>query len=120
MAGSGQDLQLAIGDTRLEREGPLVAGVLAAGQDYSRTGDALMMAVRLGLLESFELVDDRFQIRKFVAFSEKVRKEMRQRRRPKRRAQILERVRPAIVYAVGRVGLDPPLGKFLGGIVTGA
>ena len=39
-----------------------MGAVLAAGQDYSWTGDALMMAFRLGLLESFELVEDRLQI----------------------------------------------------------
>ncbi len=40
MAGSGQSLQLAIGYTRLERKGALMAAVLAAGQDYS--GQAML------------------------------------------------------------------------------
>src|SRR5438093_7648023 len=120
MAGSRQNLQLAIRYARLEREGALMGAVLASGQDYSRTGDALMMAVRIGLLESFELVEDRLHIGELVALSEKVRKEIRQRRRTKHRAQILEHVCPAIVYAVGRIGIDPPLSKFLSGVVTGA
>src|SRR5947199_7114260 len=115
MAGSRQNLQLAIRYARLEREGALMGAVLAPGENYRRTGDALMMAVRIGLLESFELVEDRLHIGELVAFGEKVREEMRQRCRTKRRAQILERVCPAIVYAVGRIGIDPPLGKFLGG-----
>src|SRR5919106_3532280 len=120
MAGAGQNLQLAIGYACLEREGALMGAVLAPGENYRWTGDALMMDVMIGPLESFELMEDGLQIGVLVAFGEKVREEMRQRRRTKRRAQILERVSPAIVYAVGRVGIDPPLGKFLGGVVTRA
>src|SRR3989338_1292921 len=76
VAGSRQDLQLAIGYTCLKREGSLMGAVLAPGQDHSWTGDALMMAVLLGFLESFELVQDRLHISEFVAFGEKVREEM--------------------------------------------
>ena len=87
MAGSRQNLQLAIRYARLEREGALMGAVLAPGENYRRTGDALMMAVRIGLLESFELVEDRLHIGELVAFGEKVREEMRQRCRTKRRAR---------------------------------
>ena len=73
------------------------------------------MALRVGLLHGFELVDDRLRVGELVALGEKVGEEMRQRRGAKRRAQILERVGPAIVDAVGRVIIDPPLGKFLAG-----
>jgi hypothetical protein len=51
----------------LEREGVLMGAVLAPGQDYRRTGDALMMAVGVGLLERFELVDDRLHVGELVA-----------------------------------------------------
>jgi hypothetical protein len=43
----------------LRGTGRAMGGVLAAGQDYGWTGDALMMAFRLGLLKGFELVEDR-------------------------------------------------------------
>ncbi len=59
VASSRQDLQLAIGYAYLKREGSLMGAVLAPGQDHCWTGDALMMAVRLGFLESFELLEDR-------------------------------------------------------------
>ena len=51
----------------LEREGVLMGAFLAPGQDYRRTGDALMMAVVVGLLERFELVDDRLHVGELVA-----------------------------------------------------
>ena len=73
----------------LRGTGRAMGAVLAAGQDCGWTGDALMMAFRLGLLKGFELVEDRLQIGIFVPFGEKVREEMCQRRRAKRRAQIL-------------------------------
>ncbi len=59
VTGSRQDLQFTIGNSLLEREGALMGAVLAPGQDHGRTSDALMMAVRVGLLESPELVKDR-------------------------------------------------------------
>ena len=40
--------------------------VLAPGQDYRWTGDALMMPVRIGLVKSFELLEDRLHIRELV------------------------------------------------------
>src|SRR5262245_34044096 len=94
--------------------------VLAAGQNDRRTGDTLMMAVRIRLRERFELMDDRFHVGVSVAFAEKVRKEVRQWSGAKRRAEIFERVSPAIVDASGRVIIDPPFGEFLVRIVTGA
>ena len=97
-----------------------MAAVLAAGQDYRRTGDVLMMAFGIGLRERFELVDDRLHVGVFVAFGEEVRKEMRHRCGAKRRAQILERVGPAIVDTVGRVVGDSSLSEFLVGVVTSA
>ena len=120
VAGSRQSFQLAIRYDRLEREGALMAAVFAAGQDDRGAGDALMMAFGIGLCESFELVDDRLHIGVFIAFGEEVRKEMRQRCGAKRRAQIFERVGPAIVDAIGRVVGDSSLGEFLVGVVTGA
>jgi hypothetical protein len=69
-----------------------------------------MVAVRVGLLQSFELVEDRLHVREHVPFGEKIGEEMRQGRRAKRRDQILERVSPAIVDAVLCVGVDAPLG----------
>lgn len=83
VAGSGQSFQFAIRDERLEREGALMAIVLAAGQDYCRTGDALVMALRIGLRERFELVDDRLHVGVFVALGEKVGEEMCHRCRAK-------------------------------------
>ena len=59
VAGSRQDLQLAIGYACLKREGALMVAVLAPRQNHSWAGNALVMTVRLGLLESFELVEDR-------------------------------------------------------------
>src|SRR5919108_2668723 len=97
-----------------------MGAVLTSGQNDCRTGDALMMTLRIGLLESFELVNDRLHIGEFVSFGEKVCEEMCQRRCTKRWAQILESVCPAVVYAIRRVGVDPSLGKFLGRVVAGA
>ena len=67
MAGSGQNLQLAIRYARLEREGVPLGAVLAPGQDDRRAADALMMAVGVGLLPSFGLVDDRLHGGELVA-----------------------------------------------------
>jgi hypothetical protein len=85
VAGAGQSLQLAIGYACLQRESTLMAVVLAAGQNDRRTGDTLMMAVRIRLRQRFELMDDRFNVGVFVAFGEKVRKEVRQWSGSKRR-----------------------------------
>ena len=74
MAGSRQRFQLAIGYERLEREGALMAAVLAAGQDDRRTGDPLMMAFGIGLGERFELVDNRLYVGVLVAFGERFAK----------------------------------------------
>lgn len=79
VAGPRQGPQFAIGFARLERKGVLMGAVLASGQNDRGAGDALMMAVTVGLPESFELVDDRLHIGELVAFGEKVREEMRQR-----------------------------------------
>ena len=43
VAGSWQNLQLAIGYARHEREGALMAAVLAAGENDRRAGDALVI-----------------------------------------------------------------------------
>jgi hypothetical protein len=86
MAGAGQSLQLTIGYACLQRESTLMAVVLAAGQNDRRTGDTLMMAVRIRLRQRFELMDDRFHVGVSVAFAEKVRKEVRQWSGAKRRA----------------------------------
>ncbi len=86
MAGSRQSLQLAIGDARLKSKRALMGTVLAPGQDDRWTGDALVMAFRVGLLESLELVNDRLHTGEPVAFGEKIREEMRQRRCAKCRA----------------------------------
>jgi len=120
MAGSGQSFQFAIWYPRFEREGALVAAVLTAGQDDRRAGDALMVAVRIGLCESLELVDDGLHIGVFITFAEKVGEEMRQRRRAKPRTQILERIGPAIIDAVGSIIIDAPFGEFFSGVVAGA
>ena len=93
-----------------------MAAILATGQDDRRTGDALVMAFGIGLCKRFELVDDRLHVGVLVAFGEEVGKEVRQRRGAKRRAQILERVGPAIVDAVGRVVGDPSLVNSLLGL----
>ena len=79
MAGPRQSPQLAIRYARFKREGPLMAAVLATGQDYRRTGDAFMMAFGLGLCESFELMDDRLHVGMFVTLREEVGEEVRQR-----------------------------------------
>ena len=76
VAGSRQNLQLAVGYTSLKREGSLMAAVFAACQDYRRTGDALMMTIGIGLLECFELMDDRLHVGVFVPLGEKVGEEM--------------------------------------------
>src|SRR5665213_2470343 len=120
MAGARQHLELAAGNERLQREGALMGAVLATGQDHRRTEDAREMAFRLGLLQRLELTEDGVQIGGVVALDEQIREEMRQRRRTKTRAQILEGVGPAIADAVLRIGLDPPPGEVLARIVAGA
>src|SRR5262245_8765861 len=97
-----------------------MAVVLAAGEDNRRTRNALKVTFGIGLCQRSELVDDRFHISVSVAFAEKIRKEMRQRRRTKRRAHIFERVGPAIVDALGRVIIDAPLGELFVWVVAGA
>ncbi len=68
VAGAWQDLQFTIRYAPLERERALMGTVLAPGQDRGWTGDTRMMALRLWLLESPELVKDRVQIGEFIAF----------------------------------------------------
>src|SRR5262245_9595737 len=116
MAGSRQRFQFAIGYERLQRKRSLMAVVLAAGQNDRRTADTLMMTFWIGLRERFELVNDRLHVGVLVAFGKKIGEEMSQRSGAKRRTQILERVGPAIVDAIGRVVGDPSLGEFLVGV----
>src|SRR4051812_40352810 len=120
MTGARQRSQLAIRNPFLKREGALVAVVFAAGQNDCRTGDTLMMAFRVGLRECLELMDDRLHVGVSVAFGKEVCKEVRQRSRAERGAQVLEGIRPAIIDAIGSVVGDSPLGKFLVRIVTGS
>lgn len=120
MARPWQCSQLAIGYAFLKRERPLVAVVLAAGQNDCRTGDTLMMPFGIGLRQRFELMNDRLHVSVAIALGKEVCKEVRQRCRAKRRAKIFERVSPAIIDAIGRVIGDSALGKFLIRIVTGS
>ena len=79
MAGARQRFQLAIRNELLQRERPLVAVVLAAGQNNGRTADGFMMILGIRLREGFELVDDRFYVGVLVAFRKQIRKKVRQR-----------------------------------------
>ena len=113
-----QCLQFTVRYAFLEREGALMAIILAAGQNDRWTGDALEKTFRVRLRQRFELMDDGLYIGVPVAFAEKVREKMRQRSRAKGCAQVFEGVGPAVIDAVGRVVGNSSFGEFLARVVS--
>src|SRR5262249_48818930 len=79
-----------------------------------------MMIVWLRPGQCLELIDDRLYVGMGVAFGEHGGKEMCHRRRPKRRAQILERVAPTIADALLPVGCDAMFRELPARVVPGA
>lgn len=60
--------------------------VLSAREDGRGTRDALVMALGIWFLQGLKLVENAVEIGRWVTFSKKVGKEMRERRRAERRA----------------------------------
>src|SRR5690242_492577 len=120
MAGAVQDLHLAAGDALLERRRAWMRGVFAAGEDDGRAFYArvVILGVRLG--QRLKLINDRLRVGVRVAPSEQIGEVVRQRRGAERRAEILERVTPAVIDALRGVGGDAARGELLAGIVAGA
>ena len=120
MAGAVEDLQLAAGDTLLQREGGPVRVVLATGDDDGRTGDLGVMALGLGLPIGLELGDDGVDIAEHVAIGEQVREEMGHRRRAESGAEVLKGVAPTVADAVLLISLDARGDELFLRIVAGA
>ena len=83
MAGAGQDLELAVANTFLQREGGRVRAVLGAGEDRGRAGDALEMVGLFGFLQRLELKANGVDVGGVVALAEQLGEVMRHRRRAK-------------------------------------
>ena len=79
-----------------------------------------MVIVRFRPGQRLELVDDRLHIAMRIAFGEHVSKEVCQRGRTERGAQILKGVAPAIADTLFAVGRDAMLGELPAGIIAGA
>src|SRR5438045_9575837 len=79
-----------------------------------------MVIVRFWSSQRLELVDDRLHVAMRVAFGEQVSKEVRQRGRTERGAQIRKRVAPAIADTLFAVGRDAMLGELPAGVIAGA
>lgn len=119
VARTRQGFQFTVRYAFLEREGALMAVILAAGQNDRRAGDALKKPFRVGLCQRFKLMDDGLYVGVPIAFREKVREKVRQWSRAKGCAQIFERVGPAVVNTVGSVVGNSSFGEFLIRIVAG-
>lgn len=118
MARAWQCFQFALRYAFLQREGPLMAIIFAAGQNNRRTGDALEKPFRVRLCQRSELMDDALDIGVSVAFGEKVREKMRQRSRAKGCAQVFEGVGPAVSDSIGSVVGDSSFGEFFARVVS--